>query len=122
MPRDFKLYLQDILKAIERIDASVKGLDQTQFEQNAEKMDSVLFNLMTIGEAAKQIPQEIRDLQADVSWSAIGRFRDFVVHHYFSLDIDKVWDIVATDIPELKPQIQQLLRELSNDDNASDSE
>lgn len=112
MPRDSRLYLSDIRKAIGRIETSIHGLDKTLFSQDDEKVDSVLFNLMTIGEAAKNVPQTIRDKNPDISWSAIGRFRDFVVHHYFDIDMDKVWDILQFDIPDLKQQIEALLQEL----------
>jgi uncharacterized protein with HEPN domain len=113
MPRDSRLYLSDIRKAIGRIETSIQGLDKVSFSTDNEKVDSVLFNLMTIGEAAKNVPQAIREMKPDVSWSAIGRFRDFVVHHYFDIDMDKVWDILTSDIPELKQQIEALLQDLS---------
>lgn len=97
MPRSYKLYLADIQTAIARIRALMQTLDEAAFKKGDVQTDGILFNLMTIGEAAKNIPQEIRDLMPEIDWSEIGRFRDFVAHHYFSLNMNKVWDIVQTD-------------------------
>lgn len=116
MPRDFKLYLHDMKTAIERIEASLQGIDKNTFQNTPEKVDSVLFNLLTIGEAAKQIPQYIRDKKPDVAWVDIGRFRDFIAHHYFDINKDQVWKILQTDISELKSQLDDLLEILSTEE------
>jgi uncharacterized protein with HEPN domain len=122
MPRDSKLYLSDILKAIARIEKSLESLDKSDLGDDDEKIDSILFNMMTIGEAAKHIPQNLRDKNPDIAWSAIGRFRDFVVHHYFDIDLDKVWMILETDIPELKQQVETLLQAIAKDDEHNANE
>ncbi|MCK6581066.1 MAG: DUF86 domain-containing protein [Anaerolineae bacterium] len=87
-------------------------LDERAFKAGAAEADGILFNLMTIGEAAKNVPQEIRDIMPEIAWSDIGRFRDFVVHHYFSIDMDRVWRIVHTDLPELSQQVSALQKRL----------
>ncbi len=120
MPRIYRLYLEDILRAIARIHGLMQELNETQFKAGALQADGVLFNLMTIGEAAKNIPQELRDLTPEISWSDIGRFRDFVVHRYFGLDMGKVLDIVQTDLPPLKAAIEKLLEEIEENSGSSD--
>lgn len=72
----------------------------------------VLFNLMTIGEAVKNIPDELRELHPDVRWRDIGRFRDRVVHHYFGLDLDIVWEVVDIHLPILKKVVEELLHSM----------
>jgi uncharacterized protein with HEPN domain len=109
MPRSHRLYLEDIQTAIARIERLMQRLDESSFRARAEETDGILFNLVTIGEAAKNIPPEIQDLMPEIDWSQSARFRDFVVHHYFSIDMHKVWEIVHTDLPELKGQVEQLL-------------
>ncbi|MCI0662716.1 MAG: DUF86 domain-containing protein [Acidobacteria bacterium] len=110
MPRSYKLYLADIQNAISRIQRLMEALDETSFKAGDLQTDGILFNLMTIGEAAKNIPPDIRALMPEINWSEVGRFRDFVVHHYFGLDMSKVWDIVQTDLPELSQQTEKLMK------------
>ena len=109
MPRSSRLYLTDIQTAIARIQLLMQALGETAFKRGDVQTDGVLFNLMTIGEAAKNIPQDSRELMPEIEWAEIARFRDFVAHHYFSLDMNKVWDIVQTDLPELSQQVEHLL-------------
>ncbi len=117
MPRDYRLYLRDILHAIGQIQQSVAGLDETEFGSHYEKLNSVLFNLMTIGEAAKNIPAEMHARYPHVPWGLMGRFRDLVVHHYWSLETHRIWQIIQENIPELKIAVETLLAELSEADD-----
>jgi uncharacterized protein with HEPN domain len=117
MPRSHRLYLLDIQTALRRIDTILRDLDEASFKAGVPQTDGILFNLMTIGEAAKQIPQAIREQSPEIDWSGIGRFRDVVVHHYFSLDMEKVWEIVQTDLPPLRQQVEALLLNLKDDDD-----
>lgn len=110
MSRDSELYLRDILTAVERIEAYIKDIDQPTFEADSMRVDSVLFNLMTIGEAVKNIPDELRDQHPEVRWRDIGRFRDRVVHHYFGLDMNIVWEIITVHFSPLKAAVTRLLQ------------
>lgn len=69
----------------------------------------MLFNLMTIGEAVKNVPEDIRSRHPQVAWREVGRFRDLVAHHYFRLDSGIVWGIVQTDLPELAAQVARII-------------
>ncbi len=120
MPRSTKLYLRDIHIALTRIDGLMQGLDETAFKSGTLAVDGILFNLMTIGEAAKHIPPDVRALSPEITWREIGRFRDFVVHHYFSLDMNEIWDIVHVDLPPLKVAVEKLLHDLQADENSKD--
>ncbi len=116
MSRSHELYLQDILTAYERIQRFTEELTLDAFKEDELRVDGVLFNLMTIGEAIKSIPQEEQDKYPDVRWKDISRFRDRVVHHYFTLDLDIVWEIVQVYLPVLAKQVKEMLRE-KDDDN-----
>lgn len=76
------------------------------------RIDGILFNLTTIGEAAKNIPEAIRNQASEVRWREVIRFRDRVVHHYFSIERSIIWEIVSIDLPELRLQIEKLLDSL----------
>ena len=111
MSRDYELYLRDILQATERIERYIANVDKDTFKTDDLRVDGVLFNLMTVGEAVKNIPDELRERHPDVRWRDIARFRDRVVHHYFGLDLDIVWEIAAVHLPPLQEFVEQLLQD-----------
>jgi uncharacterized protein with HEPN domain len=87
MSRDYKLYLEDILKAATNIDSYLRGIDFAMFQQDIMRNQAVLFNLQIIGEAAKKIPDDIRDQYPAVEWRKIAGLRDIIAHHYFGVDL-----------------------------------
>jgi len=111
MSRNYELYLRDILEAAQRIERYIAEVDKDSFKADDMRVDGVLFNLMTVGEAAKNIPDEVREHYPDVRWRDISRFRDRVVHHYFGLDLDIVWEIATVHLAPLKEFAEQLLRD-----------
>lgn len=120
MPRSARLYLVDIQTALSRIEGLMAELDEETFKAGSLTVDGILFNLMTIGEAAKHIPPDIRTASPEINWREIGRFRDFVVHHYYKLDMNKAWDIVHVDLPPLKTTVERLLQEIKDQENGEE--
>lgn len=118
MSRSHELYLRDILRAYQRILDFTDGLESEDFKGDELRIDGVLFNLMTIGEAIKNIPQEQQDKYPNVRWKDISRFRDRVVHHYFKLDLEIVWEIIQDHLPILAKQVEKML----NESDAGDQE
>jgi uncharacterized protein with HEPN domain len=108
MSRDFRPFLDDIRRSCEKVLRYTQGMDLVQFVGDEKKFDAVLRNLSIIGEAVKQIPQSYTDQHPDVEWRKIARFRDLVVHHYFAVDEQIVWDIVQNKIPELLNRLSSL--------------
>jgi uncharacterized protein with HEPN domain len=86
MPRDYKVFLEDILEAIRKVRDYTDGLSLQAFTADAKTFDAVIRNLEIIGEAVKQIPEEIRSLRPEVEWKRIGRLRDILIHQYFGVD------------------------------------
>jgi uncharacterized protein with HEPN domain len=111
MPRDYKVSLDDVLEAIERIAAYTAGMDQDQFRTDSKTVDAVVRNLEIIGEAVKNIPPEIRALYPDLPWSKMAGMRDILIHAYFNVDIEIVWDVVQNKLAELKATVRALLAE-----------
>lgn len=101
MSRDWLLYLDDIVESAEKVEQFVKGRTYEAFIADKVLFDAVLFNLQVIGEAAKCLPDVARTALPDVDWSGAARFRDFVAHHYFSVDPAIVWDIVQNHSPAI---------------------
>jgi uncharacterized protein with HEPN domain len=113
MPRDYRIYLEDILDATRKIRAYTNGLSQTAFLQDDKTFDAVVRNLEIIGEAAKNVPENIRTDAPAVEWKKIAGLRDILIHEYFGIDGDIVWDIVQHKLPSLETAVKQLLADLA---------
>lgn len=101
MSRDWRLYLEDIERACEKIERFTQGFDFDGFVADERTYDAVLRNLEVIGEAAKRVPDDVRAQMPDVPWRAIAGFRDFVAHVYFAVDDQIVWNAVQQEVPKL---------------------
>jgi uncharacterized protein with HEPN domain len=111
MPRDYKVYLEDILEAIGKIQRYTANLSQEAFSGDERTLDAVVRNLEIIGEASKKVPGKIRSKYPEVEWKRIAGLRDILIHEYFGIDIDIIWDIVQNKLPVLEKQINQILSE-----------
>ena len=109
MSRDYKLHLEDILHSIQQIFKYTQGISFDNFKADDKTFDAVVKNLEVIGEAAKNIPERIRNKNAEVEWKKITGMRDILIHEYFGIDIEIVWDIIRNKLPSLEKQIQKLL-------------
>ncbi len=99
--KDYRPFLDDIRKSCEPVLRYTSGFTQEQFLADEKTYDATLRHLIIIGEAAKQIPDEVRDRHPEISWQQIGRFRDHVIHRYFSVKDDIIWDVVVNKVPQL---------------------
>ncbi|MDT7909870.1 DUF86 domain-containing protein [Thermus sp.] len=111
MSRDPRLLLEDILLACDRIMAYTQGMDREAFGNDPRTVDAVLRNLTVIGEAVKRLPMAFRESHPQIAWRKIAGFRDVVVHDYFGVDIELVWDVVRSQVPHLKAQVEKILRQ-----------
>ena len=109
--RDPKERLRDILQAIEAIDR-YRACERGEFDQNEMLQVWFLRHLQIIGEAARHVPDEVREMAPDIPWNKIIGMRNILVHGYFTIDLDIVWDAVQQDVPLLKPAVVALLKQL----------
>lgn len=105
--RDYKLYLEDILQAIKSVDEYTKSLTFVKFKRNKLVIDAVVRNLEIIGEAAKNIPANIKNRFPDIEWKKISGLRNILIHEYFGIDLQILWDIIKNKLPDLKKQISK---------------
>ncbi len=108
MKRDYTLYLKDILSAMESIEKFVAGMTFDEFMKDEKTVDAVIRKFEVIGEATKRIPEEIRLKHQDVPWKEMAAMRDRLIHFYFGVDYNLVWQAIKDRIPQVKPHIQKI--------------
>jgi uncharacterized protein with HEPN domain len=106
--RPARLLIEDMLERIQRIERFVAGVERETFLRDEKTADSVVRNLEVIGEAARRLPVEFREQRGGIPWRRIVGLRHRIVHEYFDVDLDLVWTIVRTELPELKAQLLAL--------------
>ncbi len=115
--RDLRLFVEDMLDSASTIIEWTSPLSADQFFTDRKTYDAVLRNLTVMGEAAKQVPGEVRDAFPEVPWRAIAGFRDLAMHSYFGLSQHIVWSIVSETLPGLVSPLAAVLRELPAGDS-----
>jgi len=113
MSRDYRLYLDDMREACEKVLRYTEDISLDQFVQDEKTFDAVVRNLEIIGEAAKHIPTEVRGRYPEVEWPKIAGLRDVVVHEYFGLDEDILWDVIQNRVSVLLDQVLRILSQES---------
>jgi uncharacterized protein with HEPN domain len=111
MPRDYKVGLEDIVDAIHKIRTYTAGATLQTFKQDTRTFDAVVRNLEIIGEAAKSLPDSVRSRYPEIDWKRIGGLRDILIHEYFGVDAEIVWDVVENKLHRLEDVVQQMLKE-----------
>lgn len=109
MPRE-ELFLQDIIKSIDDVGRFLKGVEESNFLADEILQNAVLMKLVVIGEAAARVSDEIRKRYPETDWKSIIGFRNIVVHAYFSVKWNIVWETATNDLQILREQISEILQ------------
>ncbi|MGF1600964.1 MAG: DUF86 domain-containing protein [Thermosynechococcaceae cyanobacterium] len=112
--RDIRDYLQDILTTIDMAEQFVSGMTFDKFQNDAKTIFAVTRAIEVIGEATKQIPPTLREQYPDIPWKGVTGMRDKLIHAYFGVKLDILWDTTQQDLQNLKPVIQAMLKSLSD--------
>jgi len=112
MIRNVELYIKDILEYMGRAEDHVKGFNFEEFLKDNKTCDAVIRCIEVIGEATKNIPDEIRNRYPSIPWRDMAGMRDKIIHGYFIIDFETVWLVVKEEIPKLKPLIMKVSDDL----------
>ncbi len=112
MPRDSKLYLEDMLSSVKRIQTLTSGILYDEFAGDLTTQEAVIRNLEIIGEASRHVPQAVRTSFSAVAWDGMAALRNILIHEYFGIDLEIIWDIITNELPILETQINEIISQL----------
>jgi len=109
--KQYLVYIQDILSAIEAIEKFVDGVNLNQFLEDDKTSSAVIRKFEIMGEATKQVPIEVRSRYPDIPWREISRMRDKLIHHYAGVNLILLFETIEIELPKLKVQLNAILRQ-----------
>jgi uncharacterized protein with HEPN domain len=113
--RDVRLFLEDMLDRAQRIESISNTYTEETFFADLLAYEATLRNIEILGEAAKNIPEEVRQGVPEIPWRLIARTRDVLAHVYFGVKDEIIWDVVTNKASELIPHLQRMLAGLEPD-------
>ncbi len=109
--KDDRIYLLHIRDSIQHI-LEYTAAGQETFFSDRKTQDAVVRNLEIIGEATKRLSPLLKEAHPDISWKPMAGMRDKLIHDYFGINLQLVWDVVEHDLPVLRLKVSQLLEDL----------
>jgi len=110
--RNYRLYISDILECIRKIGEFTRGMDLDSFAKDDMVSSAVILKIIMIGEAAKNVPEEIRVKYPELPWRDMAAIRDKVMHCYFGIDFEIVWEVVKNQLPKLELKVPKILEDM----------
>lgn len=109
-PRDWRLRVEDILEALDRIEQYTRGMTFESFSTNPMVVDAVVRNLTVIGEAVRHIPSYVQKLYSHIPWMEMQAMRNVLAHEYFGVSLSILWETVTKDLPPLRPLFSEMIK------------
>ncbi len=110
MKKDPLIFINHILECIERIESFIENKSEEDFKESELIQSAVVRQLEIIGEATKNLSENFKNKYKFIPWMDIADTRNKLIHHYFGIDLEVVWGIIINELPELKEQIQEVLK------------
>jgi uncharacterized protein with HEPN domain len=108
--KDFKVYLDDMIYAINEVEKSTKDITFEAFASNYEKINSVAYDVLIIGEAVDKIPKSIQENNPQIPWRVLNDIRNKHIHEYHTVKPDKLWKMAKLSLPKVKTLLEDLLK------------
>lgn len=112
MKRDYRLFIKDIIAAMESIEGFVEGMSFEEFMQDDKTASAVIRKFEIVGEATKCLPDELKEEHPEIQWKRMAGMRDRLIHAYFGVDYKLVWEAIKAEVPSMKLKLQEVLTEL----------
>ncbi|TSA46407.1 DUF86 domain-containing protein [bacterium] len=115
MKKEPLIFIKHIFENIKNIESFSLGISKSEFERDKMRQSAIIREIEIIGEAAKNLPIEFTVRYPHIEWNKIAGTRDKLIHNYFGIDSNIIWNIVKYDMPDLKAKIQKILKELEKE-------
>lgn len=112
--RDTSIYIKDIIAAIDSINQFVEGMTFKQFAKDDKTSSAVIQKLQIIGEAVKNIPPDIRQKYCDIPWKEMAGMRDKLIHLYFGIKLELLWETIQKDMPFLRIPLLKVIDDIKS--------
>lgn len=114
--RNIELYLRDILNAINSIEKFVEGMNINDFKKDDKTVSAVIRKFEIIGEASKNIPKVVKNRYISIPWNEMAAFRDKLIHFYFGINYEIIWNTIKINLPELRAQLEKMAKDFIKGD------
>jgi uncharacterized protein with HEPN domain len=108
--KDFKVYLDDMINAINEVEKSTKDVSFEAFASNYEKINSVAYDVLIIGEAVDKIPKSVQEKNPQIPWRVLNDIRNKHIHEYRTVKPDKLWKMAKFSLPRVKTLLEDILK------------
>ncbi len=113
--RVYRDYVHDILETVQDVAEFVAGMSFEDFRNDKKTIYAVIRGIEVIGEAAKKIPESIKDRYSAIPWRDMAGMRDKLIHEYFGVDVEVLWKTVEQDLPPLRALISEAMEDLKDE-------
>ncbi|MCX7997939.1 MAG: DUF86 domain-containing protein [Leptospiraceae bacterium] len=110
--RNYKYFIADIIEAINRIETYTNECSFENFQKDIKTQDAVIKNLEVIGEASNKIPTVIKEKYLEIPWKEISGLRNHLIHAYFTIDFNIIWNIIQQELPKLKIEFEKIRNDI----------